>query len=397
MFIPYNVENDEGLSGIPWSVWIIGLINVAVHLILFLGCGELIRIRTFYRFGCIPDDFELYSLVTCMFLHGGWGHIIGNMLFFYVYGTYLERKIGWKRFLPLYFGGGILSGIIHVISVPELFRDVPAIGASGAISAILGAFLVIMPHVKINTVITTFVRPIPVTVPAWTVLGFWFIGQLLFSLKITTSDSSVAFWAHIGGFAAGACFGTVFQYFDRKRIDRFSDMCRAQVVEYGIARLNEEDVEYPLDMTDELLLRTYNRFSPVYCKMFFEQNLDKFIMGMLDQHKEARSMMNDPKSAATALKIISDGMEHRLTHNQLIGAARAAFRSHANELSLYFHTKLLYDYRLSTDSGRFLAQLAETLRRLGHVQHADAVVTLRSELFPNADFYVETDTEDEVL
>lgn len=139
------------------------------------------------------------TLITAMFLHAGWMHLIGNMAFLWIFGDNVEDAMGHLRFLVFYLLCGVVAGLVHVGMNPA--SEIPAIGASGAISGVLGAYLVLHPKAR---VLTLFVRVL-VPLPAIVVLGAWIVLQVVnVSLTGEGGGGGVAWWAHIGGFVAGA-------------------------------------------------------------------------------------------------------------------------------------------------------------------------------------------------
>lgn len=143
-----------------------------------------------------------------MFLHGGWGHLIGNMAFLWIFGGKVEEYYGRKGFLLFYFGAGYAAHLAHILTGPAC---VPTIGASGAISGVMGAFLLLYPGLKVKTVVVFFrffFRTFDI--PALYMLGYWFIMQLFYGVMslgpAAAIGGGVAFWAHIGGFVAGLLF-----------------------------------------------------------------------------------------------------------------------------------------------------------------------------------------------
>ncbi|HEY9486536.1 MAG TPA: rhomboid family intramembrane serine protease, partial [Nitrososphaeraceae archaeon] len=159
----------------------------------------------FYNYGTVPDlvfQGDYFALVTSMFLHGGVIHIIGNMVFLYIFGDNIEDRFGHFKYLILYLFWGIAAGIIHSFyAVSVGGGDIPAVGASGAISGVLGAYLILFPRAKIFTVITAFFIT-TVRIPALAYIPIWFILQVIFS--IFNPEGGVAYLAHIGGFVVGA-------------------------------------------------------------------------------------------------------------------------------------------------------------------------------------------------
>lgn len=149
----------------------------------------------------LPATWE--TLITSQFLHAGWLHIIGNMLYLWVFGDNIEDVMGSFLYLLFYLFSGIIAGISQaVISGPS---NVPAIGASGAIAGVLGAYLVLYPLARVSTLIPIFFFATIARIPAVILIGWWFVQQFFYGIA-TLSDAAsggVAFWAHIGGFIAG--------------------------------------------------------------------------------------------------------------------------------------------------------------------------------------------------
>jgi membrane associated rhomboid family serine protease len=152
-----------------------------------------------------PDRQEIFqSIITCMFLHGGWMHLIGNMWFLFLFGNNVEDRLGHVLFPIFYLAGGLAATGAHYAMYSD--STVPVIGASGAVAAVLGAYAVTYPFARVHTLIFLFIFVTVVDLPALAVLGFWFLGQLVsfygdMQMKIS---GGVAFLAHIGGFVAGA-------------------------------------------------------------------------------------------------------------------------------------------------------------------------------------------------
>jgi membrane associated rhomboid family serine protease len=170
---------------------------------------------------CVVDNQSVNWLtpVTSMFLHGGWMHILGNALFFWVFGNNIEDSMGPGRFVVFYLICGLAAAATHVIVDPS--SPIPTVGASGAIAGILGAYLVLYPKVRVNMlfIFVIFIRVI--AIPAWLVLIYWFIVQLLTGWSQLTPlrpeiSGGVAVWAHVGGFIAGIALIKLFE--DPKRV-----------------------------------------------------------------------------------------------------------------------------------------------------------------------------------
>ena len=156
------------------------------------------------------------SLFSSMFLHGGFFHLAGNMLYLWIFGDNVEDQLGHVKFFVFYILAGLAASLLYILTAPN--SKVPMIGASGAIAGVLGAYMIRFPKARILTLIFFgfFIRVIPI--PALFVLGFWFILQLLYALpSIGSTSGGVAFFAHVGGFFAGIVLFKLFSGFSRKR------------------------------------------------------------------------------------------------------------------------------------------------------------------------------------
>ena len=188
-----------------------------------LGSGGMETLDAFVtEWGIVPAELtaawatgtaltdEALTLITSQFLHGGWLHLLGNLLFLWIFGNNVEDRLGRVRFLLFYLVGGAVAGLTQVAIDPA--STVPTIGASGAIAATLGAYLVLFPRARITSLVFLGFFYQLIDVPAVIVLVFWFLLQLIdgiASLGVTDSDGGVAFFAHIGGFVFGALVGVV--------------------------------------------------------------------------------------------------------------------------------------------------------------------------------------------
>ena len=198
----------------PVVTYCLMAINVIVFLIEILhgrGMGEVIM-----RYGLIPYsityDFKVMEvgaatflpLLTSMFLHGGWLHLIGNMLFLYIFGDNVEDRFGHVRYFFFYIIAGVAAALTQVFMFPE--SELPMVGASGAIAGVLGSYVFMFPKARIMTLIPIIFYFEIVEIPAFLFLGIWFLMQIfsgVFSLGIGADAGGVAWWAHIGGFLAG--------------------------------------------------------------------------------------------------------------------------------------------------------------------------------------------------
>ncbi len=167
-----------------------------------LNAGDLNQFVS--QWGIVPDRLQLSSLFTSMFLHGGWFHLIGNMLYLWVFGRNIEDLIGSARFLLFYILCGLIAGVVHVIF--NASSVAPTIGASGAIAGVMGAFLIKFPRARIVTLLWFFFVT-TLEIPAPLLLIFWFAGQFFSGVgSLGENDytgGGTAYFAHIGGFLAG--------------------------------------------------------------------------------------------------------------------------------------------------------------------------------------------------
>lgn len=157
------------------------------------------------RHGIVPDNLHWDALFTTMFLHGGWLHLLGNMWFLWIYGRNVEDLMGSGRFLLFYIVCGLAGGVLHILFNP--YSRVPAVGASGAIAGVMGAYLIKFPHARIVTLVPIFIFVTTLEIPAAFLLLYWFAFQFYGGAGIAghaqVSSGGVAWFAHIGGFLAG--------------------------------------------------------------------------------------------------------------------------------------------------------------------------------------------------
>jgi membrane associated rhomboid family serine protease len=210
------IGDDPVRRTTPWVMVLLVIANVLVFLYeLALGAGVDLWTQTV---GVIPVEIlsgvdippadpgpVWITLLTSMFVHGGFLHLGGNMLYLWVFGDNVEDALGHSRFLMFYLACGIIAGLTHVYF--NMDSTVPSVGASGAIAGVLGGYLMLFPHARIRTLI--FLGPfITITrISAVFVIGIWFLMQLVSGLasldSVTAQSSGVAVWAHVGGFLAG--------------------------------------------------------------------------------------------------------------------------------------------------------------------------------------------------
>lgn len=179
---------------------------------------------TFMRtWGLVPGAFQAHTLLTSLFLHGSWSHLIGNLWYLWIFGDNVEDRCGHGRFLVFYLLTGIVASVGQMLLHPTSL--LPTIGASGAIAGVLGAYAVLYPHSRVLTLLPLIIYWDIIELPAVFLLGGWFLLQLISATSVGTSagmDGGIAFMAHVAGFVAGALGIFVFRRRDALR-DRWAD------------------------------------------------------------------------------------------------------------------------------------------------------------------------------
>ena len=225
----FPLRDDNPTLKTPIVTVVLILANVLVWVyVQGMGYSVDVLANTVCTFGAIPAELtgqidtrngrdvacELGGLtraavITSLFLHGGWLHLIANMWFLWLFGNNVEDSMGRGRFVIFYLIVGVVATLAHVLSAPG--SPVPVVGASGAISGVMGAYLVLYPHIRIQTLFffLIFIRIIPV--PAWLVLLYWFALQVFSGWADPLGESGVAVWAHAGGFVAGVVLVKLFE------------------------------------------------------------------------------------------------------------------------------------------------------------------------------------------
>ena len=204
----FPIRDTNKSNTFPIVNWMIIIINAGIFIIQVRLPRETVEI-IFNTFGVIPIRFVEFhplapiSLFSSQFLHGGWLHIIRNLWILYIFGDNVEDRIGHIQYLVFYIITGIAGGLLQVVTQP--FSNTPMIGASGAISGVLGAYIFFFPRARVLTFVPIFILPWLVEIPAVIFLGIWFLSQFVNVINeaSTIVNSGIAYWAHLGGFGAG--------------------------------------------------------------------------------------------------------------------------------------------------------------------------------------------------
>ena len=235
---PIRDDNPHFLT--PWATGLVIGINAAVW-VLVQGMGATLPLAgSVCRYGLIagellqnlPEGVRVpmgggiecvlgagstwFTPLTSMFMHGGWMHIIGNMWFLWIFGNNVEDAMGSLRFLVFYLLCGFAAAALQVAFDPA--SSIPMVGASGAIGGVMGAYIVLYPRVNVHMLVFLGFFVTTFAMPAFYMLGYWFVLQLISGLLSPAEGGGVAFWAHVGGFVAGAVL--IFVFRNRRLLER---------------------------------------------------------------------------------------------------------------------------------------------------------------------------------
>jgi membrane associated rhomboid family serine protease len=213
----FPIKDTIRSRSFPLVNWLLIIGNVLVFIFMLSLSSDQLR-RFIFDFGLVQARLELnnpftwYPVLTHMFLHGGWFHLLSNVWILFIFGDNVEDRLGSVRFLMFYLFGGFAAGLIQ--GVISLNPNIPSLGASGAIAAVMGAYILFYPRARVTVLLLLIIIPFFFQVPAVVFLGVWFISQLysgLLSLGAQAGQwGGVAWWAHIGGFVFGLITARVF-------------------------------------------------------------------------------------------------------------------------------------------------------------------------------------------
>lgn len=205
----FPIKDDNPRKSTPFVTYSLIFLNAAIFIYELILMSRNQLEEFIYTFALIPSDivqgYNLYTLLTSMFLHGGFLHFFGNMLYLHIFGDNVEDSMGKKRFIVFYIICGLAASLLQIYVNP--FSNIPNLGASGAIAGVLGAYLILFPRARVHCLLILgyFIRW--VKLPAIFVLGMWFVLQLFSGIGslsyVSEGIGGVAYFAHIGGFVAG--------------------------------------------------------------------------------------------------------------------------------------------------------------------------------------------------
>ncbi|MEO8530072.1 MAG: rhomboid family intramembrane serine protease [Deltaproteobacteria bacterium] len=202
----FPIRDHNPSTRTPYVTWALIAVNIAIYLMMLPAFGDEARLAAIY------DDFALvpvrvtngqaqYTVLTSMFLHGGFWHIAGNMLFLWIFGDNLEDQMGHALYLAFYLTCGVGADLAHLAVAPN--SPIPTIGASGAIAGVMGGYLLLFPRAKVDVLLFIVIYVRVFSLPAFGMLGIWFGLQVLRGIGDTGLEGGVAYMAHVGGFVVG--------------------------------------------------------------------------------------------------------------------------------------------------------------------------------------------------
>jgi rhomboid family protein len=193
------------------TVPVVTIALIVVNSIVFLymlALPDALLNRFIFMYSLVPAHFSWTNVLTSMFLHGGWLHVIGNMVYLWIFGDNVEDRLGHVGFLLFYLAAGGIGAMAQVIVDPS--SGVPMLGASGAIAGVMGAYFVLYPHSRVLAFVFLLFIIDLVEIPAIFFLGVWFLMQLFNGVgSVGATGGGTAFWAHVGGFVAGLVVGAL--------------------------------------------------------------------------------------------------------------------------------------------------------------------------------------------
>ncbi|MCA0274087.1 MAG: rhomboid family intramembrane serine protease [Proteobacteria bacterium] len=202
----FPIRDHNPSSRRPYVVYALIAINALIFALQLPYMGNDRALAVFWNnyalYPALVTEYGDYTgILTSMFLHAGWMHIGGNMLFLWIFGDNLEDQMGHVGFLIFYLAAGVAAALAHIAAAPD--SVVPTVGASGAIAGVMGGYLLMFPRARVDVVVIIVIIFKVFPLPAWVMLGIWFALQVFGGFTASMEGGGVAFWAHAGGFVAG--------------------------------------------------------------------------------------------------------------------------------------------------------------------------------------------------
>jgi membrane associated rhomboid family serine protease len=202
----FPIRDHNPSERIPFVVYVLIAVNVVIFFVQLPYMADDRALAGFWAERALyPVAVTKYGdytgIFTSMFLHAGWMHIAGNMLFLWIFGDNLEDQLGHAGFLLFYLAAGIAAALAHIAAAPA--SAIPTVGASGAIAGVMGGYLLLFPRARVDVLVIFIIFFRVFALPAWVMLGLWFGLQLFGGFSAAADEAGVAFWAHAGGFLAG--------------------------------------------------------------------------------------------------------------------------------------------------------------------------------------------------
>lgn len=201
---PIRDHNPSGRT--PYVTYALMVINIVVFMLYWPLFNDPRALNVFfYEWSMVPVlvtmEGSYHTLLTSMFLHGGFMHLAGNMLFLWIFGDNIEDEMGHVPYLLFYLASGLGAGAAHILAGP--YSQVPTVGASGAIAGVMGGYLLMFPKARVDILVILIILVRIFPIPAWIMLGLWFGIQLFSGVGADPNTGGVAYWAHAGGFVVG--------------------------------------------------------------------------------------------------------------------------------------------------------------------------------------------------
>src|SRR6056297_1439226 len=202
--LPIRDHNPSGQT--PYVTYVLMAMNIAIFLSYWPLFSDPRALNLFfYEWAMVPvlvsQEGTWHTMVSSMFLHGGFLHLAGNMLFLWIFGDNMEEEMGHLGYLLFYLASGLAAGLAHLAAAP--ISQVPTVGASGAIAGVMGGYLLLFPKARVDIFIFFIIIFKILPIPAWIMLGLWFAMQVFGGFGSLADEGGVAYWAHVGGFVVG--------------------------------------------------------------------------------------------------------------------------------------------------------------------------------------------------